>query len=154
MRILLILISVFTCNNVSSIPEYNATNSQNQHQSMTINDTYQIVITIGSKEFMATLYDNLTAKAFIESLPVNFKMKDLNNNEKYFNLSKNLPTETTKVKSIHSGDLMLWQSNTIVLFYKDFNTTYSYSKIGKIEDPAGLAKAVGAEDIEISFRKK
>lgn len=32
---------------------------------------------------------------------------------------------------IFNGDLMLYGSTTVVLFYKNFNTIYSYTRFGK-----------------------
>ena len=49
-------------------------------------------VKIGSNTFTATLYDNATATAFKGMLPMIVKMSELNGNEKYFDLSVNLPT--------------------------------------------------------------
>lgn len=120
---------------------------------MEVNQSTVITIKVGGTNYKATLGDNETASEFLGMLPLSLKMKDLNSNEKYFNLSKNLTTENIHVNSIKSGDLMLWQSNTLVLFYKDFETSYRYTRIGKIENPNGLIKVLGDKDIEVEFIK-
>src|SRR5688572_6075588 len=56
----------------------------------TMSDT--LLIKIGDKEFTATLLDNPTARAFKAMLPLTIDMSELNGNEKYFRLSKNLTT--------------------------------------------------------------
>ncbi|MFN3489569.1 MAG: cyclophilin-like fold protein [Emticicia sp.] len=111
----------------------------------------KLKIKIGSKTFTATLSDNPTATAFKVLLPLTIKMNELNNNEKYADLSKSLPINASVPPSIQSGDLMMYGSRTLVLFYKGFSTSYSYTKIGKIDDVTGLAAALGSGDINIVF---
>ena len=49
---------------------------------------------------------------------------------------------------------MLYGSNTLVLFYKSFSTRYSYTKIGKVDDSAGLEAALGSGDAVVTFEAK
>jgi len=84
-------------------------------------------------------------------LPLTLDIKDLNSNEKYFHFSQNLPTNPSSPKTIQSGNLMIWNSNSLVLFYKTFSTIYSYTKLGYIKDTNGLDKAVGFNNINITF---
>ena len=51
----------------------------------------------------------------------------------------------------NAGDLMLYGSNTLVLFYKPFSTSYNYSPIGRIESPLGLAAALGSGNVTVTF---
>ena len=101
--------------------------------------------------FPATLYENATAVAFKSLLPMTVKMVDLNGNEKYFDLSSNLPTNASNPRTIQSGDLMMYGSNTLVLFYKTFPTSYSYTRLGRINDPEGLAAAVGSGNVTVTY---
>jgi len=114
-----------------------------------MNDT--LVIKIGDKEFTATLLDNLTATAFKAMLPLTINMTELNGNEKYFRLSKNLPTNESNPGTIKSGDLMLYGSNTLVVFYETFSTSYSYTRLGKIDNPSGLMSALGTGNVSVSI---
>ncbi|GGK78941.1 cyclophilin-like fold protein [Rufibacter glacialis] len=108
-------------------------------------------IKIGSNTFTATLHDNAAAAAFKARLPMTVDMRELNGNEKYFDLSASLPTNASNPGAIQTGDLMLYGSKTLVLFYKGFSTSYSYTRLGRINDPLGLAAAVGSGNVTITF---
>jgi hypothetical protein len=111
----------------------------------------QMRIKIGSSTFAATLSDNATATAFKGMLPMTVKMSELNGNEKYFDLPVDLPTNASNPGTIQSGDLMIYGSNTLVLFYKAFSTSYSYTRLGLINDTTGLAAAVGSGSVTVTY---
>lgn len=103
----------------------------------------RITLTINGQEFSLLLYDNEAASAFSAMLPRTMAMTELHGNEKYFYVEGNLPTASQDVGQISSGDLMLYGDNCVVLFYESFSTTYRYTPLGRVEDPSGLAEAVG-----------
>ncbi len=109
------------------------------------------VITVNTQTFTATLLDNNSAKAFREMLPLKTKMIDLNGNEKYCDLQKSLPTDPFNPKTIKNGDLMLYGAETLVLFYKTFSTSYSYTKLAEVDDATGLSSAFGSRDTRVTF---
>ena len=108
-------------------------------------------IKIGTHTFTATLYDNATASTFKSMLPLTVDMIELNGNEKYADLSRSLPTNVSNPGTIRAGDLMLYGSSTLVLFYKTFSTSYTYTSLGHIDDVTGLAEAVGTGNVKIAF---
>ena len=108
-------------------------------------------ITVGTKRFRATLEDNPSAHAFRELLPATFEMAELNGNEKHASLPRALPTDATRPGTIRTGDLMLYGKDTLVVFYKTFSSPYSYTRIGRIEDAAGLEDALGSGHARVAF---
>ena len=78
-------------------------------------------------------------------------MTELNGNEKYYDLQNALTANPSKPATIQIGDLMLYGSNTLVLFYKTFSTPYSYTLIGHIKNPSGLAAALGSGNATVTF---
>ncbi|MDE6709633.1 MAG: hypothetical protein K2J76_03995 [Oscillospiraceae bacterium] len=111
-----------------------------------------IEIIVQDKTFSAKLYDNETAKKFAEMLPLTLDMSELNGNEKYFYLSGVLPTNSKCPDKINSGDIMLYGSSCLVLFYDSFSTSYSYTPIGHIDDTDGLAKTLGKGGVTVTFK--
>ena len=157
LSVISILFIFCSCSN-HKIPEQTApsTTELKEEVSTTIKPTEKttsIIIKIKDKSFKAQLYDNETAKAFAEMLPLTLDMNELNDNEKYYNLQNSLPTNSSDVGTINNGDLMLYGNNCLVLFYDSFSTNYSYTKIGYIENPTELADAVDNGDITITFNK-
>ena len=78
-------------------------------------------------------------------------MSEMNNNEKYYYLPENLPTASSNPGRIQTGDLMLYGSSCVVLFYKTFSTSYSYTRLGRVDNPVGLASALGSGNVTVTF---
>jgi len=111
-------------------------------------------IKIGNSTFTATLYDNAAATAFRSLLPLTVNMIELNGNEKYVDLPRSLPANAFNPGSIQNGDLMLYGSSTLVLFYKTFSTSYNYTRLGRIDDVTGLVAALGTGDVSVTFEQQ
>jgi hypothetical protein len=138
------LISCASCSKNVSPAESNGNN-------ITISIGNKMKIKIGNSTFTATLYDDATATAFKSLLPLTVNIIELNGNEKYFDLPHSLPTNAVNPGGIQKGDLMLYGSSTLVLFYKTFSTSYNYTNLGRIDDVTGLVAALGSGNVSVTF---
>ena len=111
----------------------------------------KITLKIGGRSFAATLRDNDTARAFAQLLPLTVDMSELNGNEKYHYLPSSLPTAASRPGTIHAGDLMLYGSDCVVLFYETFSSSYSYTPIGALDAVDGLTAALGRGSVQVTF---
>jgi len=50
-----------------------------------------------------------------------------------------------------NGDIMLYGSRTLVLFYETFSSSYSYTSIGIVNDVSRYASALGSGNVTVSF---
>ena len=82
-------------------------------------------------------------------------MSNLNENQIYYRFSsESFTTNTKSVGRINKGDIYLYKSNVLVLFYKTFTTSYSYTELGKLKDPTGLDNLIGLNDVEVQWFTK
>ena len=110
-----------------------------------------IVVSVGGKSFTAKVEDSETGRAFVAKLPLTLSMTELNGNEKYC-YGVSLPTASRYYSTIEAGDLMLYGSNCVVLFYGAAGG-YSYTRIGRLTSTAGLVSAVGNGSASVTFDK-
>ncbi len=140
-RLFLGALTAFVC--LFAVNE-NKLHAQNKTSYMDIN------ITVSGRTFVAEVEDSETGCAFVEMLPMTLDMNELNGNEKYYYMSKSLPTAAQFYNSISAGDLMLYGNTCVVLFYGKAGG-YSYTRIGRLKSTDGLAAAVGNGKANVKF---
>ena len=114
----------------------------------------QYYIKLNGKEFEFEFKDTEVANQIKSKLPFTVKMTNLNGNEVYYQFSgESFTTNHKSVGTINMGDIYLYQSNFLVLFYKTFTASYSYTEIGKLKDATGLDTIIGSSDIEVEWFK-
>lgn len=111
----------------------------------------RLYIRVGPVAFTATLENNAAATAFKALLPITVNMSELNGNEKYYYLPGGLPSVASNPGTIRTGDLMLYGSDCLVLFYETFSTSYRYTRLGAVDNPSGLVAALGSGSVTVTF---
>ena len=131
-----VVVTTVMMNNKGKDPNLSPeTNQSIDNEEMTMDKVY---INTNNKKLGIDLENNSTTSALIKLLPLELSMNDLNDNEKYVYLNESLPTNTYSPKHIEAGDVMLFGDNCLVIFYESFDTSYSYSKIGHINNLPSL----------------
>lgn len=93
----------------------------------------QIKLSIGQNTFTATLADNPateTLKTRLSQGSINIQMNDYGNMEKVGSLGFSLP-RTDRSMTTSVGDIVLYQGNSIVIFYG--SNSWSYTPLGKVD---------------------
>ena len=101
----------------------------------------QIRIIVGDNSFIVRLEDNESAAALRELLKDGDKTISASNYggfEKVCQLGQTLPSNDVQTTTA-AGDVMLYSSNQIVIFYD--SNSWAYTRLGKVED-------LTAEDLE------
>ncbi len=124
-------------------PDTNSDTEENMVKKMTLQ--------IGNSSFTATLENNPAVDAFVEMMndsPIIIQMNDYSGFEKVGSLGTNLPADD-KQTTTHAGDIVLYNENQIVIFYG--SNSWSYTRLGKIDDLSGWEDALGSGDITVTF---
>ncbi|MGC6767941.1 cyclophilin-like fold protein [Enterococcus sp. LJL51] len=97
-----------------------------------------VKLKLDNQDFQLELEENETVEELTAQFPLSLELEDLNQNEKYAYLSKALPTAPQRIVQIEKGDVLLFGSDCLVIFYESFETNYTYTRIGKIKEAAAL----------------
>ena len=114
----------------------------------------KVTVKIGDRSFTVTLENNSAANALADMLrekSLVIQMSDYSGSEKVGSLGKSLPTSNRQITT-HAGDIVLYNGNQIVIFYG--SNTWSYTRLGKIDDLSGLEEALGSGDVTVTFSMK
>ncbi|KIR03624.1 hypothetical protein P261_02439 [Lachnospiraceae bacterium TWA4] len=111
----------------------------------------KMTVTVGGKTFLATLEENDAVTEFIQMMkenPVTIDMSDYSGFEKVGSLGRNLTTSNEQTTTT-AGDIVLYNGNQIVIFYG--SNSWSYTRLGKIDDLSGWEAALGSGDVSVTF---
>ncbi|HIU40598.1 MAG TPA: hypothetical protein IAB68_04795 [Candidatus Aphodocola excrementigallinarum] len=115
--------------------------------------TSKINLNINGNDFTVTLEDNETSRELVNRLPLSITMNELNGNEKYYYFDDALPSNSKRVGKINKGDVMLYGDDCLVIFYESFTTSYSYTKIGTIDNSDNLEDVVGNNSVTVMITR-
>ena len=108
-------------------------------------------VQVGDVVFSATLEKNEAVDAFVEMMqenPVVIQMSDYSGFEKVGSLGTSLPSSNSQTTT-HAGDIVLYNGNQIVIFYG--SNSWSYTRLGHIDDLTGWEEALGSGGVTVSF---
>ncbi len=111
----------------------------------------KMIVEAGGSRFTATLEKNKAADTLMEMMqenPITIQMSDYSGFEKVGSLGTGLPTSDRQTTT-QSGDIVLYQGSQIVIFYG--SNSWSYTRLGRIDDLAGWKEALGHGDVEVTF---
>lgn len=111
----------------------------------------KMALQIGNSTFTATLENNAAVEAFVEMMsdaPVILQMSDYSGFEKVGSLGTSLPADDSQTTT-YAGDIVLYNGNQIVIFYG--SNSWSYTRIGKIDDLSSWEDALGSGDVTVTF---
>ena len=132
----------------STAPESGDAESQQVEEE---NSEMQMNVQVGGSTFTATLEENEAVDALVEMMeqgPVTIQMSDYSGFEKVGPLGPSLPTSNQQTTT-QAGDIVLYQGNQIVMFYG--SNSWSYTRLGHIDDLTGWEEAVGSGDVTVTF---
>ena len=108
-------------------------------------------VQVGDYTFTATLEKNTAVDELLEMMkegPVTISMSDYSGFEKVGSLGRSLTTSNSQTTT-DAGDIVLYNGNNIVMFYG--SNSWSYTRIGKIDDLSDWNKALGSGSITAVF---
>ena len=108
-------------------------------------------VQVGDVVFSATLEENEAVSALVEMMqesPVVIRMSDYSGFEKVGPLGTKLPVNNSQTTT-QAGDIVLYNGNQIVIFYG--SNSWSYTRLGHIDDLTGWEDALGSGDVTVIF---
>ena len=108
-------------------------------------------VQIGMHTFTATLEDNDAVRELAEMMrqePVTIAMDDYAGFEKVGSLGRSLTASNSQTTTTE-GDIVLYNGNNIVMFYG--SNSWSYTRIGRIDDLTGWKEALGSGSVTAIF---
>ncbi|MDO4623109.1 MAG: cyclophilin-like fold protein [Eubacteriales bacterium] len=111
----------------------------------------KMTVRIGDTSFTASLEQNKAVQELVgmmQQAPVTVSLHDYAGFEKVGALGRSLSASNRQMTT-QRGDIVLYNGNQVVVFYG--SNSWSYTKLGHIEDLTGWEEALGNGDVTITF---
>lgn len=113
----------------------------------------RLSITVGNRTLSATMADNEAARRLVQLLsvePITINLSDYGGFEKVGALPQSLPESDTYITTV-PGDIMLYQSSNMVIFYG--SNSWSYTPLGRIDGvtASSLKEFLGNGNVEVTL---
>ena len=115
------------------------------------NTVTNMKVQVGDVVFSATLEENEAVSVLVEMMresSVVIQMSDYSGFEKVGSLGVSLPASNSQTTT-QAGDIVLYNKNQIVIFYG--SNSWSYTRLGHIDDLTGWEEALGSGDVTVIF---
>ena len=148
--------SVETIRQTESISEQTESNNlkrvaSDEREETEVDTAMKMKVQIGNQSFTATLEDNAAVRELVDMMreaPVSIDMSDYSGFEKVGSLGRSLTTDNRQTTT-GAGDIVLYNGDHIVMFYG--SNSWSYTRIGHINDLTGWEEALGDGSITAVF---
>lgn len=121
--------------------------AQNQEEEKIV----KMNVTVGNQTFSATLESNAAVDSIVQMMqnaPIVIEMSDYAGFEKVGPLGTSLPRSDSQTTT-HAGDIVLYNGNQIATYYG--TNSWSFTRLGKIDDLTGWEDALGSGDVILTF---
>lgn len=134
----------------SAMPEKNAEDAENKSDEKEETEM-RMRVQVNGSTFFAVLKENEAVRTLVELMeqaPVTIAMSDYAGFEKVGPLGQSLPASNSQTTT-QAGDIVLYNGDQIVIFYG--SNSWSYTRLGHIEDLTGWEEALGGGDVTVTF---
>ena len=108
-------------------------------------------VQIDGHTFYAALENNDATAELVQMMknqPIVISMSDYSGFEKVGSLGTTLPGSNSQMTT-QAGDIVLYNNSQIVIFYG--SNSWSYTKLGHVDDLTGWEEALGSGDVTVTF---
>lgn len=114
----------------------------------------KIKIMAGEHVMTGALYNNATARALAEKLPLTIPMMNLYSREMCFRFPDALPTDSVQTTGYEIGEIVYWPPrHSLVILYEQNGEVFDMQKIGRIDSGVEVFRKIDNVDVMFELIK-